>query len=163
MNKNPFGSPEVLKHGNTYNADERLQEQYPYLICPECLGQNTHVVKMHRGFIHDAHTGDHTIMRKGIWVYDVTRVNYKCSDCTCEFYQWVPTNRHFLFSNIEIDDDIRNVLIWSLVLIIFIAMWVFSWSVMDDYGSPWWVVTLAVIGPVGTLITGFFGIEEGLS
>lgn len=161
MTNGQFEPPVVMNHGNTYNEKEVLQERYPYVICPECLSQNTEVVRRHRGQAHDFHTGDHGTRRKGIWVYDVVRANYQCKDCKCEYYQWLATDRHFLFSNIEIDKDVRDGLIYLAVLIVFIVMLVFSWNVVND-DSPWWLVCLAMLGPVGTLTTVMLGLGEAI-
>lgn len=153
MTNGQFESPVVMNHGNTYNEKAVLQERYPYTICPECLSQNTEVVRRHQGQAHDFHTGDHSTKRKGIWVYDVIRVNYHCKDCKCEYYQWLATDRHFLFSDIEIDEDVRSGLLWLLFMIIFVVMWIFSWNAIAAEDNPWWLVCLAVIGPVGVFAT----------
>ena len=158
MTNGQFESPVVMNHGDTYNEKEALQERYPYVICPECLSQNTEVVRRHRGQVYDYHTGDHGTRRKGIWVYDVVRANYQCKDCKCEYYQWLATDRHFLFSDIEIDEDVRNWLLWLLFMILFVVMWIFSWSAIND-DNPWWLVCLAIIGPVGVLTVGIMGLE----
>lgn len=152
MTNGQFESPVVMNHGETYNEKAVLQERYPYTICPECLSQNTEVVRKHRGPCKDFNTGDHATRRKGIWVYDVVRANYQCKDCKCEYYQWLATDRHFLFSDIEIDEDARNCLLWFLFLILFVVIWLFSWCALTD-DSPWWLDCLAVIGPVGVFAT----------
>jgi hypothetical protein len=146
-----------MNHGNAYNEKDMLQDRYPYLICPECLSQNTEVVRRLGGLIDDFHTGDHSVRRKGIWVYDVVRANYHCNDCKCEYYQWLATDRHFLFSNIEIDEDARNVMIYIIVLLAFIVMWVFSWCVCSNNPDPaWWVLLMGIISPIvsGVMVIG---------
>lgn len=158
MTNGQFEPPVVMNHGDTYNEKEVLQERYPYVICPECLSQNTEVVRKHRGPTHDYHTGDHSTKRKGILVYDVVRANYQCKDCKCEYYQWLATDRHFLFSDIEIDEGVINLLLWLLFIILFGVMWLFSWSVANN-DSPWWVDVLAIIGPIGTITTCALGME----
>lgn len=158
MTNGQFESPVVMNHGETYNEKEVLQDRYPYVICPECLSQNTEVVRKHRGPCEDFHTGDHSTKRNGIWVYDVVRANYQCKDCKCEYYQWLATDRHFLFSDIEIDEDVRNTLLCLFFIILFVAVWVFSWGSIND-DSPWWIVALAITGPLGTVVTVLIGAE----
>lgn len=157
MTNGQFESPVVMNHGDTYNEKEVLQERYPYVICPECLSQNTEVVRIHRGYGSDYHTGDHATRRRGIWVYDVVRANYQCKDCKCEYYQWLATDRHFLFSNIEIDEDARNIMIYIVILLAFVVMWVFSWCVCSDNPDPsWWILLMSIISPIvsGVMIIG---------
>lgn len=79
----------------------------------------------------------------------------------CEYYQWLATDRHFLFSDIEIDEDVRNVMIFIAILLAFIVMWVFSWCAVND-DPPWWLVCLAILGPVGTVTTVILGLGEAI-
>lgn len=161
MTNGQFEPPVVMNHGETYNEKEALQERYPYVICPECLSQNTEVVRRHRGPVHDYHTGDHSTKRKGIWVYDVVRANYQCKDCKCEYYQWLATDRHFLFSDIEIDDTVRDVVAYIAILLAFIVMWVFSWCVCSDNPDPaWWILLMGIISPIAGGIMFIGGLLE---
>lgn len=161
MTNGQFESPVVMNHGETYNEKEALQERYPYVICPECLSQNTEVVRRHRGQAHDFHTGDHGTRRKGIWVYDVVRANYQCKDCKCEYYQWLATDRHFLLYDIEIDEDVRNVIVYIAIWLAFIVMWIFSWCICSDNPDPpWWIILMGIISPIVSNVMVIGGLLE---
>lgn len=81
-------SPTVSKHGSTFNEVEERQKQYPFNLCPECISENTEVVKQLRSDNRlGTHTGSKYQIRKGIFKHQCERVNYICKDCGCEFYQ----------------------------------------------------------------------------
>ena len=132
-------APTVSKHGSTFNEAEERQKQYPFQLCPECISENTEVVKQLRSdYRLGTHTGSKYRIRKGIFNHQYDRVNYICKDCGCEFYQLYRTG---VKESLDVDDGVAGVIIGLIgfVLSLFILITFLSidnppvWMIVMDF------------------------------
>lgn len=78
-------NPIIRKHGNEYRENEQdgITGDYPFELCPECMGTDT-VVDMGHDNPYPI-TGDYHYTTKGITVTKLIRVNYICNSCGCKW------------------------------------------------------------------------------
>lgn len=153
MNVDP---PTVSKHGSTFNEAEERQQKYPFQLCPECMSEHTEVVTQLKSDCDRFTTGFHKQFRKGVFEYKCQRVNYICKTCGCEFYQWYRTGEK---QSINVDDDIADAIIGSIVTALSLFTLVTSLSIDDP---PLWVafvillseITLAIFAAVVIITIG---------
>lgn len=134
-------APTVSKHGSTFNEVEECQ--YPFQLCPECLGEHTEVVRWlnsDRGVYR--YTGYKCRIRKGIFEHQCERVNYICKDCGCEFYQLYRTGEK---GSIEVDDDVALSIIAAILTALSLFMFITCMSIDNPTGWTIFVLALSVI------------------
>lgn len=135
-------APTVSKHGSAFNEAEERQQQYPFQLCPECMSENTEVVKLLKSDDNRFPTGSHRRFKHGIFMYERERVNYICKDCNCEFYQWYRTGEK---ESMDVDDNVAGAIIGLIVTALSLFMLFASLSVDDP---PVWVIVVTCLSSI---------------
>lgn len=154
-----FGMTEVTKHGDDYNEESSLAEQYPFSICPECLSQDTNIVDDRYNYSKSHRTGDHRYHRRGIFYDKLVHVNYICNQCHSEWtktYLVKDEKRVTIFSN-EIDSLIAVMIILGLLFILAAISTVCSVIVASDFEVNEMPLNIKIWLLLSVLLTLIFG------
>lgn len=151
--KNNADKIEVYRHGETYTAEDELEKSYPFQLCPECMSQDTSIIKRDDNCC--CQTGDYNYERRGIMECKIVFVNHRCNSCGCKFQHTFEDKSKR--GSMELDADfcmwIICILIFALSLTACICGWT-AFNLLDEDNTPWWLYLWVISSTLASVVSG---------
>lgn len=152
----------IYEHGNTHNEvddEEKLNEKYPFMLCPECMSEKTRIVTNYRDENGEIDwdcmpTGDYHYVNKCVFTKKMIFVNHICDSCGCKFIDEVDGEK-------ELNGNLFGGIILALVCVFLVFSFICAFIVVLEFNkcgiaTPWYVFLWAVFSATGAVTT-FFG------
>lgn len=149
----------IYEHGNTHNEvddEEKLNEKYPFMLCPECMSEKTRIVTIYRDENGEIDwdcmpTGDYHYVNKGIFTKKMIFVDHVCDDCGCKFIDEVDGEK-------ELNGNLFVGIITALICVFLIFSFICALIVGSEFkksgiAEPWYVMLWAVFSVIGAVVT----------
>jgi hypothetical protein len=143
---------EIYEHGNTHNDEEKLNEKYPFMLCPECMSEKTRIVTNYSDENGEIDwdclpTGDYHYVNKGVFTKKMIFVNHICDSCGCKFIDEVDGEK-------ELNGNLFGGIIITLICVFLIFSFICALIVVLEFKksgitAPWYVFLWAVFSATG--------------
>lgn len=146
---------EVYKHGKAYSEADEIEKSYPFQLCPECMSQDTVIIKHDENCIFQ--TGDYKYERKGLRDYKIIFVNHKCKTCGCKFQHTFKDKS--AKESMTIDEDIALWIICILIFALSLTACICGWTAFTTLGeetAPWWLYLWVIMSTLASVVSGIF-------
>lgn len=159
--KNNADKIEVYQHGKTYSEADEIEKSYPFQLCPECMSQDTSIIKKDNDCVWQ--TGMHDYKRKGLVDRKIVYVNHKCNSCGCKFQHTFEDKSKR--KSMKVDEDIAIWIICILIFALSLTACICGWTALATIGeeaAPWWLSLWVVVSTLASIVSGIstvFGIE----
>jgi hypothetical protein len=151
--KNLDSDVEVYKHGKTYSETDELENSYPFQLCPECMSQNTSIIKRDDNCVYQ--TGEYTYERKRFMDRKIIVVNHQCNSCGCKFqHRFVDKSKR---ESMEVNEDICRCIIFTLIFALSLTAGICGWTafgVLDEDNAPWWLYLWVAVSTLASVVSG---------
>lgn len=136
-------STEITVHGNTYSEIDKAANTYPFMLCPECMSEDTEI---DLSWDYGRETGDCRYVRKGIFHRRLIYVKHVCNSCGCKWAHEVEDADYKKGGGI-VDDDMAAFIICFLLFLLSLFFTVCFWMIVND-DSPGWVKLLTFLSSI---------------
>lgn len=158
MTNGDYLRTEITVHGNTYSEIDKASNTYPFMLCPECISEDTEIDLSLEEY---RNTGNCRYVRKGIFQHRMIYVRHVCNSCGCKWAHEVEDADYKKGGGI-VDDDMAAVIIGFLIFLLVLFFTVCFLSIVNN-DSPEWVQALTVLFLVVSVMSGmilWFGLFD---